>query len=1046
MSIGHGELLHVRMTIENVEVPVIGAMITASEGGGPAAAQIEIIPTDRALNLRARSMVKVFFLDQSLSPTGDSDEDGLFSSSGPISYGHPDSFYKLVFSGELFTVMLTKSGPGSRSVVLQCLDFSNQIDTAFLYQTRYGTEGGQESIINSTQQFRGQDSSAAGLDDIITSVEWLVERLSRTPESGAYAGTQGMLGGVLSIMEVLGGVEGAAVGLDPWNTVQATRTRLMDQFGTDSGQTARALLQLESTDRFLRNSLSEMGPVASFRQAVDTLLGYVMYAMVPNPVATYKPGVRNLAAVRSGAWNKKDNKKLDPEFAAILERLEGRLREKGWVAGKRGAFVQTSAYRTLEKRNAIQARQGKPILAEKPEKAHDWGYAADYSLKGVGINFLFAVQPETDLQKAAGRGLYVYLISLIAVYGYTSWNALKNAGHITLEEAAKVEKLAAFYRDLGKVASEPDINLSWGGFKGYQPSLLWSLFQFAGGDPVHVQMRNWTAKRDARRAKRAAAPVAATATRGGDTPVARDRLITQFVRPDVWFVSPPACNIVFPEEVVSLSFTRQHMRETTRMQVTVFDTHIDDAVINEPVFSPQIEDVPSLSRGGLGSAAEALLYRHEKFSGIVPKVERMSAISMYARANIDGNSGEQDVLRRWAQKITDYLLLTNRYEARTLTVTGKFMPRLAPGWPALVVDRTLPDGSSPDNLVTPTHFLGTIRSISHSLTQAGGQTSFMLGQARSHKTGDSTDDLFSKELYGSSEVLSRSSLAEWKLKVPYLVQEIDTPGVYSAVLSINKEDRNVTAFLTKLSNHLRAGGALSPLPVEWTRFDPDSFFLDTEITTAGAVEGPYGEVLVSISVEQPVDPERSPDTSLRTEEGWELLFSRVEIQFTLPSGRIPLEEAIRPPWVSEEYSNQRIGELYQELLGCRALVDLYTPPDGQGLSVEAATDAVVKEYSIRANRGVSSKDFITAVTERDYASLVDVIGNASRPGFFYHSSGDVENLDGEFFSWMKNGSATSILNADSSQVVSPEVDPRKDRYSRVIEYVSELLEGRAFQG
>lgn len=1038
-ELARGELLHLRLFLENVEVPVIGAMISAAEGGGPAAAQIEIVPTDFALRLKARTLVSLFFLENGSEGDAGTGQISSLEVTATNDLGVDSGRYKLLFSGELFTMMFTKTGAGSRSVVLQCLDLSNNLDTSYLYQMNYSDSAPENAIAGSNAAFVAQGSSARQFDDIVRKPEEVVRSiLARSPGSlsPANSGKTGILGGLLGILELLGGVEGLHVGIDAWHTIQEARIRLIDQIGSDTGVTAANIFDQSAFENWLTNSIQGGGTLISFRQLVEMILGYVYYAMVPNPVATYKPGERAIPDWSSIAGAPLFSGGLDSAFSAKVDEMMAQLLEK-WNGSSpnRPKAVITSAFRSLEARNRIRRRQGRPPLSEKPNMAHDWGYAVDVSIVGFNIGFFYDHSTADSIEEAST--LYQKMLTAIKLEGFSEWEQIVLSGLFTEKELNTVAVLAEFYKDLGAQAEK--VGLDWGGTPGagYAPSALWAMFDKMGGDPVHVQEKGWRAKKEEKFGRSLASLEEEVGFAASGQ--ARDRLYTQFLRPDVWFVSPPVCNIVFPEEVQSLSYTRQMLRETTRLKLVTFNALYEDRVLNQAYFAPQINEVESLESGGLGTVAKVLIYPHEKYSGIVPKYERLSEVSFYARISEDNRiaSGRadsqisaQDVntqLELWAARTAAYNFLSHRYSARSLTATMGFTPRLACGWPALVIDKVALPGAG-INDTRPAHFLGMIKTVSHSITQAGGQTSIMLSHARSHRTGDDSDDLFSLEIYKKGATLS--------------TQRNAGPGVFgSRSIAVQRgmppEDFK---FCLRVSAHLQAGGDLEPVPTTWKSSGLGSVGLRKDVV------GPFGGELLAIKMQSSDVPVvGSLATTTRTAE---FRFSSLTIEEKAPGNEedpgavLPLEEAIRPPWVSDEYANENIGSLYRELLGCTSLVEQF------GSSVEDAVDNLVQEYSAYALGGGSAHEYVRAVTRRGYASISDIIGTPDRPGFFYHSCGPLENLEGEFFAWMKERARSLTSQAVPGEIesFSGRLDPRKGRYDSVRAYLSDLLRYRGLRG
>ena len=150
-----GQRLHLRLFLEGVEVPVIAASIQ-SQPNAPATCTIQIPANDFALDLKPRTLVHLFFFD--LHNGGPlRDQVGISGSGITVnSEVDPDirkdladteleateeqslvdlenENYKLLFGGEVLGIQFGKE-PMSRSIMLQCADWSSYWDIAFQHR------------------------------------------------------------------------------------------------------------------------------------------------------------------------------------------------------------------------------------------------------------------------------------------------------------------------------------------------------------------------------------------------------------------------------------------------------------------------------------------------------------------------------------------------------------------------------------------------------------------------------------------------------------------------------------------------------------------------------------------------------------------------------------------------------------------------------------------------------------------------------------------------------------------------------------------------
>jgi len=1038
MPLGSGRVLHIRLFIEHVEVPVIGAMVSGSEDS-PVAAQIEVIPSDLVHRLLPRSKVDVFYLDydEDFAAHPNDTPSATDNTLAQLSKGIGPDHYKLLFSGELFTIMYTKTGFGSRSAILQCLDFSNIWDTTFLPVLNYGQQQGENVIVQNKAAYYGLNQDAAAFDDIINSPSVVIASLAARG-SALIPGTQttaGLVGGLLGVLELLGGVPGKYVGVTAWHTVHEMMVRMGDQVVGDSGDTAQKLFDLSVFQNWLTNSLGQAGSVINFREVISIILRYIYYAVAPQMAPRYVPGNHEVPVWPPGLLEGTDG--LHADFQPLFDKVLNLLKtEKGYNGSSLPLAYQTSGRRNAENTKSIQNRGG----VTNEGSAHNYGFAADISITPGGVQFLNSQSPAKTVE--AAQGLHQKALTIVAKNHIATPEELWL--HLSSEEYTTLTNIVAFYKAYGEVVKEVP-GVRWGGnFNKTDP--VWALWGL-GYDPVHIEMEGWKSHLPAGILNADALDSAELKAFYKDLSE-RAKLHTQVFRPDCWFVAPPACNLIFPEELSSFTYTRQMMREATRLRLLTFNTIIQGALLEQGYFAPTIDQVESIADGGFGTAAKAIVYPHEKFSGIIPKEERLSDASMYARLEEDhvitasetgdlkveeqeGATAAGNKIDFWAARAAAFTFLSHRYAARTATASGRFMPRIVLGFPGLVVDRPVSrDPSASRNALNPTHFLGMIRSLSHSVTQAGGTTTISLSHVRSHKIGDDSDDLFATSVYGRKTTLA---------------QQTD-PGVEETTVVEVRVGMPQAEYAFALSLATGLENGLDPKSPPATMLGPKrkpvrSLTLERELIL-GKTDADATAVTVNGSLEGEEDNLRA------------FPFSKVTVVEAESNGFIPLEEAIRPPWFSEEYSNAEIGKLYERLFGCKSLIDvmggLSDPKDG-GLTpqegyvqagIYEAVEALVRDYTSQSDSGHSGSDFIVGKTSRVHASMRDLYGDSQNQGFHTYAAGKRENLDDLGL----EQTLQSQLRAGDDNRVGPELDPRMERWERARDYAGELMRLSGFRG
>lgn len=287
-TVGEAQALGLRLFLEGLEVPVISATIDINEGAA-AVAQIEIVGLDSAMRFKPRTVVHLFFFDGADYKYGDT--------------GTEDSHYRLLFMGELFSYTYQKSGSGSRSVILNCIDFSNYWDTSFIFQV-----SGEEGLLDVPQIQPFITGSDLFVNNVVEqNIGLLLSQLStesggpQLPQSVLPGAKVEFLSSLMGVLEMLGGVSilddskpptkdnpdatrySVHGGLTPWHTLAERRVRLLDQIATDDGKTAAGMFKQDKFEQFLKGQSDLTSSVLSFRDILNVLLGHVYYSTFPNP-------------------------------------------------------------------------------------------------------------------------------------------------------------------------------------------------------------------------------------------------------------------------------------------------------------------------------------------------------------------------------------------------------------------------------------------------------------------------------------------------------------------------------------------------------------------------------------------------------------------------------------------------------------------------------------------------------------------------------------------------------------------------------------------
>lgn len=592
----------------------------------------------------------------------------------------------------------------------------------------------------------------------------------------------------------------------------------------------------------------------------------------------------------------------------------------------------------------------------------------------------------------------------------------------------------------------------------------------------------------------------------------RTRIISHIFRPDVWFVMPPACNVVFPEECASVGYNRRMMLETTRLQLQTFSSLLDNAgggvsdeLLKNYYFAPALDetkfktlsgsiDVRRNEKGevvGLtqpGSATEvinAIHYEHEKYTGIIPRIEQISDTAFYAAAQrqIDAAGTTAPTQSNstvvpdspvdiYAQRAATFNLLRYRYAGRTASVSARFMPRLVAGFPALIVNR--PKEVDTD---APIHFLGLISSLSHTVGQSGGTTNFQLSYARQHNIAEDEDSFLSglkglqytntattQLFYGANNAgasylskVNRQLRAAYNQNIKKGLTHEDAVAVYRAACDGDiqgaKDLAKEAGITLTCFNEGPKGSPVTDVTGTWFGEDSSSTILSLADLVASDPSlglSAFDLVNASPTTSDYANELRNLGTISSRSQDIEDVPIVLSLSVIERGEVVSFEGAITPPWFSASYGNTRISsDIYEPALGCASL----GAKVGNSSSAQAASENMVSKYS--ASEGVRTVQgdpkFVYDYTHREIPSLSEVLAfhanafdpskdGSSRPlyGLDATAGGVVEKSA----TVLKNGFKDTLLDLTGAGYL----DPRQERQTRVSFYLNQLNSRSAFRG
>jgi hypothetical protein len=1103
--------LGLRLFLEGVEVPVISAQVNSGPDQ-PATAAIQIVPTDMSLHLLPRTLVHLFYLDDAVlegSSSPRAAQDGAVTEDNFNRFDAPDSLYKLLFVGEVAGFSYGKN-PSQRQVILQCMDLSTYWDACYQWFADYSVGGG--GLTDKSHNFVG---SATGLFDSVSGGhKWVIgQLLNSKPETPVYRDTKGLAGGIIHLLEAIGGVRGTRGfnGANDFFTIAELRYNIIGMIGAlESDDTSARIYNHKAFFSWLRNGMTSMGSLLSFRDIINHVNQYIYHHIYPNTCPLYRPG--------------------DDEIRVEVD-----------------APIVTFTDVTL----------GKDVLSLSKLAHIALSKASKNILDGVTIQRV----PQTfEFVKEAAQKLDRAFLTIELVVsddrGDIENSILKAASFV--QEARSLFKEAGFDEEAGEAGTAGDIvNVS--------SKMRAAVNNALGALEDEIISPKKRATRSVTKKVRSASGA---------------RLYNQLFLPECYFVAPPRCNVIFPDQYFQFSFSRNFMREVSRLSLSsglgmlTGGGRQGSKLFTRHYYAPNTPDTRNKNVFTTTTRGARILLPHEVHSGIIPKYEW--ANDGHRWASLARKSGKDPFFQSgkvgYLQRLANFQFYLHRWSARTMALSGAFNPFLVLGFPGLVIDRSMP---APGVVAQreqflgrkwmPIQYLGKVISLSHAINQSGGQTQVQFSHCRTHRGLD--DEFLSSLSREINETKGQTTTVQFKIRDLLSSRSMD--GSEAAALLKTEEGRQ-QALSSKYQNRLiienrddfkvlvkaYAEGKLhsGARVVGTKKFSGDKVvsiapsgqvILSQEQSQEFGIDPNYRDVVQR--QDQAVVPVSSPDGStqpaesvvfvpeqedvLTLPESLEIILERRVLTGEVKTANATVESLLTPGWFSDRWTNQNIGEkVYRPLINTDSIVDnvslesdeqdeffgrtqkdeatavasgvsggesdVFTFSDTSEVegssasvgvipgSIEEAVDALVIIYGMIKQRGGDVHDFIREYTKRDIANIEDMLGtfglefddlggvvvpsDEDNPieGFHSRAYGDyntdvklpvregVEPQAGDnalkaLFPGVPSGTAVErgrITNPGKKTSIRPELDPRGRARARVLAYVRELEFSRGLMG
>ena len=1058
----YGQRLRLRLFLEGIEVPIIGINVRSAPNS-PTAASIQIPPLPEGTRFLPRTLVHVFFLDlyeqesplvrkvevstpDKRSPTAHEknvtskakQDDTTDPTEGTQSQtqGLKDtdgSRYKLLFGGEVVGFAWTKSS-SQRSLVLQCMDWSNYWDYAYQWSNTGIFGPGIKAV------FSGGATNL--FTDFLSSKGSTITRIVASGQCSSFPKLRGLAAGIIRLIEAVGGsyfpkpAAGVTIkkfaGQNIFFSIAELRLHLTHMIAAfEDDPTSAKILRRQGYAGMFDRMLGGMGSQVSIRKSINALSGVMFHETYGQTCPFYKPGT-------GGSVQGADTTvtiKGDPRLAPLANDCEV----------------------VIQMLQSIKARAG--TIGSDARSPEDFVQGFDDTRTVVDIRRQFAQQRNSE-QEALAKARRLISQTMVRARGVAA-------------PAAAAGKLSQAHSLLGKAAIiRGNINVE-APLSSYQD--LYSLL-----DTIIGLLSGIINGRMNRRRVIQGTPA---------------RLNQHILRPDIWFGSPPRCNVLFPEDYDQVSFSRNFLEEPTRFMLKTNDEHFgEDFLFDKFYFAPQAGSLKA-DKARLTNMLKNDLLDHELFTGILPVFEKMGEFNVFAaRSGTQKNTSKVG----FAQRSANFLYFKHRFNARQMQISGRFNPYIAVGFPGLVIDKYV-DATTIQtynelirkenerrsrtgaNVLTPsqvlgTNFLANFTEVSHSISQseARGRTEINCSYARQPEE--------SVEFLGS--IPEKQTVRKRQDKDA--LRATDVAALTAPKLGSMGPMGGKIVNVTDVTNlYTRQSGSSKPLPLFGrTRRDQGGQFRAPRVQVGiPAIPGALGSQDAAALVDDPTAP---------------AIFRAFRIDEEVPRYKredidLPAEEFLRPGWYGDIWTTANIGKVYEDFFGIGSITDPQQVRDSsigtlsgtsedmanasadaaqvrtaddplrlvpalvaldEKASIQQAVDFLLLTYSFAKISGADVDQFVRSYTWRPIATLVDMFGTSDLKfssdgatvlsgfeGFHSRAFGPYDDLFG-----LVSPDLEDIVGIKRGSTSAQRADVRRRRYEAVQQYTSALLFSRGLLG
>jgi len=1012
-----------RLYIEGIRIPVISAVVSGGTNT-PATAAIQILPDPAAMDFPPRTLIHLFFYD--FGHPNEAQYEGL-------DLDEEHEAYKLLFWGDLVMVQRQQT-PRVDNIVIQCTGVSSYWEQA----KQYFKDGSALSSASAKRmaflgtdviQYDGESKSPASS---------VVRLLTTKPVSNP--GLQGLLGGCVHLLEGIGGIykgPGRFKGLNDFFSAAELRLRLSQNiWASTKDDTSTKMFKTNDFKKWIAQAIRSKGGMISFGDILKIVLGAIQHEVHSMPAPYFK---RAEGKPLSADTEKKTPKSTDSKYFPRLSIGPYDVIHSGQA---RLSIINSIKQRieTLEEYiPALNPTRVVNLVGQAVSGFYMWEPTQKIAIS-VSVGMAYGV--ETTIQN------YETQAGKVSKEHWKSGADLLNHAYLTdLSGMSMVEQSLRVLHGLELINPDVVSNIERYQIETITPTIT----------PAIQKLE------EALKLYKALIKYAGGSGKGNLNYDSLDRLVYQVITPELYFVAPPACNVIFPEQRTSFSYTRNFLQEITRLQITMHDKaqqaySYDPFGSNKHVYyAPNVQEPESKRLLSDTKKGTRVLMPHEIYSGIIPSLQQLAGLNVYA-TNPDSSSG-------YLQRVANFVFFKNRFASRTINLTSAFNPYLATGFPAMVVDQAVPlskeefimlgtpeglekmkgqrldsinksitagkwDMDIIDSIRMPVHYFGQLRMVRHSLTASSAHTQVSLAFCRTHDEKmeflGADDEVHKKVTSSGTEILGVADAGLDEFKFQQNPSEAAVNPVYDIhSLGVNE----ITSSTPIIPQRLHSGTSITAFGIRSLQ-DP---LLNTNLDSHNESPREPPEGVKSGTGKWVRDTSTDPNTespsltirqraSVLNEDGAERPATKAEYDaFVAAEGKdalrgwkyekrwakyesykiqVPPELALFPVWFADIYKNENIGpDFYKECLGVGSIMDAYeiamAPDSPIKLDFGGARSDIEHTLSDPGNSLKLNKDLTTE--SREALVTVDDIEHAANIITLLYSAAKEEGVDVDNF-------------------------------------------------